>query len=77
MSDTTEQLPKTNTFKDRLLEEKAQLDDRGNKLEAFIKGDKFETVHPVQQSLLKIQLQAMVTYGQCLMERLSWLEKEA
>lgn len=64
------------TFKDRLLEEKAQLDERGNKLDAFIKSENFEKIEPVQRSLLKIQLQAMVTYGQCLMERISWLEKE-
>jgi hypothetical protein len=64
------------TFKDRLLEEKAQLDERGNKLESFIKSEAFGNIAPVQQSLLRIQLQAMVTYGQCLMERISWLEKE-
>lgn len=63
-------------FKSRLLEEKAQVDERGNKLESFIKSEKFGSVTPVQQSLLKIQLQSMVTYGQCLMERISWLEKE-
>lgn len=64
------------TFKERLLEEKSQLDERGNKLESFIKGENFSNITPVQQTLLKIQLQAMVTYGQCLMERISWLEKE-
>lgn len=64
------------TFKDRLLEEKSQLDERGSKLESFIKSEKFETVTSVQQTLLKIQLQAMVTYGQCLMERILWLEKD-
>lgn len=64
------------TFKDRLLEEKTQLDERCGKLNAFIKSEKFETVHNVQQSLLKIQLDAMRTYSQCLAERLLWLEKE-
>lgn len=64
------------TFKDRLLEEKAQLDERGNKLETFIKSEKFDSVTKVQQTLLKIQLQAMVTYGQCLMERITWLDNE-
>lgn len=63
-------------FKSRLSEEKAQLDERGNKLEAFIKSEKFETVSEVQRSLLKVQLQAMTTYGQCLLERITWLEKE-
>lgn len=65
------------TFKERLLEEKAQLDEKGNKLETFIKSDKFESVSKIQRTLLKIQLQAMVTYGQCLMERIEWLENEA
>lgn len=64
-------------FKSRLLEEKAQVDERGNKLESFIKSNNFETVHPVQKSLLRVQLQAMVTYGQCLKERIEWLEKES
>lgn len=64
------------TFKDRLVEEKSQVDERGEKLYAFIQSEKFSTVTPVQQSLLKIQLTAMVTYGKCLEERLAWLEKE-
>lgn len=63
------------TFKDRLLEEKEQLTERGNKLEAFINSGKYQELPPVQQSLLRIQLQAMVTYGQCLIERISWIEK--
>ena len=63
------------TFKDRLLEEKAQLDERGGKLEGFIKSEAFITIPAVQRSLLCIQLQAMVTYGQCLMERIKWLEQ--
>lgn len=65
------------TFKDRLFEEKAQLDERGSKLDAFINGDKFNALPDAQRSLLRIQYQAMVTYGQCLTERLWWMEKES
>lgn len=64
------------TFKDRLLEEKQQLDDRAGKLDAFINGDKFHTVSDIQKSLLSIQLAAMLTYSHCLGERLAWLQKE-
>jgi len=64
-------------FLSRLKEEKAQLDERGNKLHDFITGEKFRDINRVQQTLLKIQLQAMTTYGQCLLERITWLENEA
>jgi hypothetical protein len=62
-------------FKSRLLEEKAQLDERGDKLNSFIVSEKFESIDPIQKSLLKVQLQAMVTYGQCLMERIKVLDE--
>jgi hypothetical protein len=66
------------TFKDRLLEEKAQLDERRAKLEAFQHSEAFQSIEPVQMTLLNIQAQAMATYSQCLTERLAWLEgKEA
>lgn len=64
------------TFKDRLLEEKAQLDERSEKLGSFIEGPIFSTIEPIQQSLLKVQLAAMFAYSKCLAERLLWLEKE-
>lgn len=62
------------TFKDRLSDEKAQLDDRLSKLDAFQKSDAFNGIDPVQMTLLNIQAQAMATYSQCLLERLAWLE---
>lgn len=61
------------TFKDRLLEEKAQLDERRSKLEAFQSSDKFKDIEPVQMTLLNIQAQAMSAYSQCLLERLAWM----
>lgn len=60
-------------FKTRLLEEKQQLDERREKLEAFIKSDPFQTIDGVQQSLLNIQANAMLTYSQVLTERIAWL----
>ena len=64
------------TFKDRLLTEKAELDEKRSKLESFQTSDKFKDIDPVQMSLLNIQSQAMTTYSQCLLERIAWLEKE-
>lgn len=58
------------TFKERLLTEKAELDEKRSKLEAFQK------IEPVQMTLLNIQAQAMLTYSQCLTERLAWLKEE-
>ncbi len=65
------------TFKDRLLEEKAQLDERRAKLEAFQQSEAFQGIEPMQMTLLNIQAQAMATYSQCLLERLAWLEPKA
>ncbi len=62
-------------FKSRLLEEKAQLDDRTTKLGLFLDGDKILQVDPVQQSLLGLQYLAMQTYQRCLLERIHWLNE--
>lgn len=64
------------TFKDRLLTEKAELDEKRSKLDAFQNSDAFKTIAPFQMSLLNIQAQSMATYSQCLLERIAWLEKE-
>lgn len=64
------------TFKDRLLVEKQELDEKKEKLEAFQKTEAFTKIDPIQMTLLNVQLQAMATYSQCLLERIAWLEKE-
>ena len=64
------------TFKERLLVEKQELDDKKSKLDNFIGGDIFPTTDTIQQSLLLIQSQIMGAYSQCLQERIVWLEKE-
>jgi hypothetical protein len=63
------------TFKERLIAEKQDLDDKLIKLVEFINSEKFATVAPIQMTLLNIQSQAMATYSQCLLERIAWLEK--
>lgn len=62
-------------FKTRLLEEKAQLDERLEKLQAFQNSDAFQGIAAVQQTLLNVQVKAMATYSQTLLERIVWLEK--
>lgn len=61
-------------FKTRLVEEKAQLDERLGKLQAFQESEAFQTISSVQQTLLNIQANAMATYSQILLERIAWLE---
>ena len=61
-------------FKSRLLAEKAELDEKRGKLDAFQNSEAFQKIEPFQMSLLNIQAQAMATYSQCLLERIAWLE---
>ena len=56
-------------FKERLTTEQMELTEKIVKLEDFIMSDKFRSIDPIQQSLLKVQLNAMKTYSQCLIER--------
>lgn len=65
-----------NTFKERLDGEKAQLNERLEKLRAFIASEKFQEIDPVQMTLLNIQVKAMETYNQCLLERIVRLQVE-
>lgn len=59
------------TFKDRLVDEKQQLDTKIVGLESFIASDNFQQIEAVQMSLLNTQLFAMKTYSQILTERLA------
>ena len=61
-------------FKSRLLEEKAQLDERLAKLEEFQASVGFSGISIVQQSLLNIQQKAMAAYSQILLERIALIE---
>lgn len=60
-------------FKQRLVEEKAQLNERIEKLEAFQSSEKFNEIDPVQMTLLNCQVHAMRTYSQILLERIARL----
>jgi len=62
-----------NDFKQRLETERVQLEERLNKLDAFLLSEKVNEIDPVQKSLLNIQSSAMNTYLKCLDERLSRL----
>jgi hypothetical protein len=62
------------TFKERLIVEKEQLDEKLIKLKNFIIGPAFVDIESVQRSLLIIQMHAMETYSHCLDERIMWLE---
>jgi len=59
-----------NTFLERLKVEKAELDEKIEKLTAFSDSDKFKDIDSKQQSLLNIQLKIMESYSQILLERL-------
>ena len=54
----------------RLKDEKKELDKKRESLREFIKSDKFKEIDPVQMTLLNIQIEAMNTYGQILLERI-------
>ena len=62
------------TFKERLIEEKAQLSEKLESLRAFIASEKFLEIDNVQMTLLNIQVKAMETYSQCLLERIVRLQ---
>jgi hypothetical protein len=57
----------------RLINERVELCDKLEKLANFIYSENFNSVSPVQKTLLQIQYQSMVTYQYCLSERISWL----
>jgi hypothetical protein len=62
------------TFKERLEIEKAELDEKIHKLESFIESENFSKIDSVQRTLLNVQIQAMRTYSQILLERLARLD---
>lgn len=62
-------------FKDRLITEKSELDEKHTKLYTFLGSEESKKIDPVQLSLLNIQLQAMATYSLCLAERIAWLNQ--
>lgn len=61
-------------FLDRLKEEKNELNLKMESLRSFMASDKFAEIDNVQMTLLNIQLSAMETYSQCLLERIVRLD---
>ena len=60
-------------FKTRLIEEKNQLEEKLDKLDAFLVSDKADDIADVQKALLFVQATAMNTYLRCLEERIERL----
>lgn len=60
-------------FKTRLETEKVELEEKLDKLDAFLVSEKVNSVDDVQKALLQVQAAAMNTYLQCLKERIERL----
>ena len=59
------------TFIDRLKTEKQELDEKIEKLTAFINSENFEKVDSIQAPLLQTQLSIMLAYSTVLDKRLN------
>jgi hypothetical protein len=60
-------------FKECLIEEQKQLEEKLAKLDDFLLSEKVKKIDDVQKALLQVQATAMNTYNQCLKERLERL----
>lgn len=60
-------------FKTRLAEEQEQLEEKLNKLNAFLESEKVNEIDLIQKDLLRIQAGAMYTYNEVLIARLDRL----
>ena len=60
-------------FKTRLETEKVELEEKLNKLDAFLVSEKVKEIDDVQKALLQVQATAMNTYLRCLKERIERL----
>jgi RNA polymerase-binding transcription factor DksA len=63
----------TSDFKTRLLDEKSQLEEKIDKLDAFTKSEQFKTVDKFQADMLTIQLPIMRSYAFILKARIDVL----
>jgi hypothetical protein len=57
-------------YQERVKQEKKELDEKREKLDAFIDGDVFETLDCIDQQLLVVQADAMTTYSSVLAQRI-------
>lgn len=60
-------------LKTRLETEKVELEEKLDKLDAFLVSEKVKEIDDVQKALLHVQATAMNTYLQCLKERIERL----
>jgi len=60
-------------FKTRLIDEQKQLEEKLDKLDAFLISEKINEIDDIQKALLQVQAVAMNTYNQCLKERIERL----
>lgn len=61
-------------FLSRLKKEKLELDEKRESLRLFMSSDKFTEIDAVQMTLLNVQIEAMNTYAQILLERIVRLD---
>ena len=55
----------------RVINEKAELDDKFNKLVSFMMTDAYSSLQSVDQGLLMVQVRIMKMYSECLGDRIS------
>ena len=55
----------------RVIAEKKELDERGNKLDQFILSDQFNAIPAAEQERMKRQLEIMGKYSEVLGERIA------
>jgi inhibitor of KinA sporulation pathway (predicted exonuclease) len=65
------------THQERVVAEKELLDDKIDKLSAFIRGSIFPSLNDRNRSLLQIQLQYMQGYSSILKQRIAEFKGEA
>lgn len=65
-----------NDYKQRVKNEKAELDERKSKLDAFLGSEFIENVATDEQERLKRQLVVMEEYSSILQERIEAFEEE-
>lgn len=58
-------------YQERVVAEKRELDERGDKLEQFILSDRFGTLPAAEQERMKLQLEIMGQYSEVLGERIA------
>lgn len=58
----------------RLEEEYLDLEEKTDKLGAFMDTERFDNLHPTQKNLLTVQHDIMITYCNCLFLRLADLK---